>query len=162
VLTVAATIALGLGINVALFTLFNAYVLRPIPIRDPDTLYTFIWRTRAGGVHAFSWDEYRRLREDTSVFSEVAAVQRVQTRLNGRLFRGQLVTGNYFQMLDVGTALGRPLLPGDAAVVGRNPVLVISFEAWHTIFAGRPDIVGTKIMLRGSLPCKSLKTDRAK
>jgi putative ABC transport system permease protein len=150
VLTVAATIALGLGINVALFTLFNAYVLRPIPIRDPDTLYTFTWRTRAGGVHAFSWDEYRRLREDTSVFSEVAAVQRVQTRLNGRLFRGQLVTGNYFQMLDVGTALGRPLLPGDAAVVGRNPVLVISFEAWHTIFAGRPDIVGTKIMLRGS------------
>jgi putative ABC transport system permease protein len=111
VVTVAATIALGLGINVALFTLFNAYVLRPIPIRDPDSLYTFTWTTRAGRQHAFAWEEYRRLRDGSGVFSEVAAVQSVQTRLNGRIVRGQLVTGNYFQMLGVGTALGRPLLP---------------------------------------------------
>ena len=150
VLTVAATIALGLGINMALFTLFNAYVLRPIPVRDPYSLYTFTWTTRAGSQHAFSWDEYRRLREDVGVFSEVAAVQSVQTRLNGRVFRGQLVTGNYFQMLGVGTALGRPLLPGDAAVPGREPVIVVSFEAWQTVFAGRSDIIGTKIMIRGS------------
>ena len=121
VVTVAATIALGLGINLALFTLFNAYVLRPIPVRDPYSLYTFTWTTRAGRQHAFSWDEYRRLREDSRAFSEVAAVQYVQTHLNGRVFRGRLVTGNYFQMLGVGTALGRTLLAEDAAVPGREP-----------------------------------------
>ena len=65
VLTVAATIALGLGINTVLFTLFNAYVLRPIPIRDPYSLYTFTWTTRAGRAHVFSWDEYQRLREES-------------------------------------------------------------------------------------------------
>jgi predicted permease len=150
VLTVAATIALGLGINMALFTLFNAHVLRPIPIRDPHSLYTFTWTTRAGRQHAFSWDEYRRLREESGVFSEVAAVHYVQTRLNGRVFRGQLVTGNYFHMLGVGTALGRTLLPGDAVVPGGEPVVVLSFEAWQRIFGGRTDIIGTKIMIRGS------------
>src|SRR5262245_23722810 len=101
VLTVAATIALGLGVNMALFTLFNAYVLRPIPVRDPYDLYTFTWTTRGGRQHAFSWDEYRRLRDDGRTFSDIAAVQPVQTRLNGRVFRGQLITGNYFQMLGV-------------------------------------------------------------
>ena len=150
VLTVAATIALGLGINTALFTLFNAYVLRPIPIRDPYSLYTFTWTTRAGRAHAFSWDEYQRLREESGAFSEVAAVQSVQTRLDGRVFRGRLVTGNYFPMLGAGTALGRTILPGDAVVPGREPVVVVSFEAWQTIFGGRTDIIGTRILIRGS------------
>jgi predicted permease len=150
VVTVAATVALGLGINTALFTLFNAYVLRPVAVRDPHSLYTFTWTTRAGQPHAFSWDEYQRLREDTRAFSEVAAVLRVQARLDGRVFQGQLVTGNYFQMLGVGTALGRPLLPEDAAAPGRDPVVVVSYEAWQTRFAGRPDIIGTTMMIRGS------------
>ena len=48
VLTVAGTIALGLGLNLALFTLFNAYVLRPISIRDPYSLYGFTWTDRQG------------------------------------------------------------------------------------------------------------------
>jgi putative ABC transport system permease protein len=149
VVTVAATIALGLGINMALFTLFNAYVLRPIAVRDAYSLYTFTWTTREGHKHAFSWDEYQRFREDNRAFSEVAAVLHVQTRLDGRVFQGQLVTGNYFQMLGVEAALGRTLLPEDAAAPGRDPVVVLSYEAWHTIFAGRPDIIGTKIMIRG-------------
>lgn len=70
--------------------------------------------------------------------------------MDGRVFRGQLVTGNYFQMLGVGPALGRTLLPGDAAVPEREPVIVVSFEAWQTMFAGRPDIIGRTIMIRGS------------
>src|SRR5262245_33129152 len=129
VLTVAGTIALGLGVNTALFTLFNAYVLRPLPILDPASLYTFTWTTRDGRAHAFSWDEYRRFHDDNGVFTEVAAVEFVQTRLDGRVFRGQLVTGNYFQMLGVGTALGRTLLPRDAAVPDGEPVIVVSFDA---------------------------------
>jgi predicted permease len=147
VLTVAVTIALGLGINITLFTLFNAYVLRPIAVHDPYSLYTFTWTTRAGHAHAFSWDEYERLREDRRAFSEVAAVLRFQTRLDGRIVQGQLVTGNYFHMLGVGTALGRTLLPEDAA--GHDQVVVLSYEAWHTRFNSRLDIVGTKITIRG-------------
>ena len=149
VLTVAGTIALGLGLNLALFTLFNAYVLRPISIRDPYSLYSFTWADREGNGHAFSWDEYEQFEKEKPAFSEVAAVQYVYTRVDGHVFQGQLVTGNYFQMLGVGAQLGRPLLPEDASAPGREPVIVLSYQAWHSIFGGRPDIVGTKIMVRG-------------
>jgi len=149
VLTVAGTIALGLGLNLALFTLFNAYVLHPISIRDPYSLYSFTWADREGNGHAFSWDEYGQFEKEKPAFSEVAAVQYVYTRVDGHVFQGQLVTGNYFQMLGVGAQLGRPLLPEDASAPGREPVIVLSYQAWHSIFGGRPDIVGTKIMVRG-------------
>jgi len=149
VLTVSVTIALGLGLNLALFTLFNAYVLRPISIRDPYSLYSFTWTDRQGGGHAFSWDEYRQFEKENPAFSEVSAVQYVYTRVDGHVFQGQLVTGNYFQMLGVGSALGRPLLPEDASAPGREAVIVLSYEAWQSMFGGRPDIIGTKLVVRG-------------
>jgi predicted permease len=149
VLTVSGTIALGLGLNLALFTLFNAYVLRPISIRDPYSLYSFTWTDRQGRGHAFSWDEYQQFEKEIPAFSEAAAVQYVYTRVDGHVFQGQLVTGNYFQMLGVGPELGRPLLPEDADAPGREAVLVLSYQAWQSMFGGRPDIVGTKIMIRG-------------
>ncbi len=149
VLTVAGTIALGLGLNTALFAVFNAYVLRPISVRDPYSLYGFTWTNREGAGHAFSWNEYRQFERDNPPFSELAAVQHLYTRLDGRPFQGQLVTGNYFQMLGIGAAMGRTLLPGDAIEPGRDPVIVLSYQTSQTVFAGRPDIVGTKITIRG-------------
>lgn len=149
VLTVSGTIALGLGLNLALFTLFNAYVLRPVSIRDPYSLYSFTWTDRTGRGHSFSWDQYREFEKDHSAFSEVAATHSVMTRLDGRVLQGQLVTGNYFQLLGVGTVLGRPLLPEDAAVPGRDPIIVLSYQAWQDGFGGKPDIVGTKVVIRG-------------
>ena len=53
-------------------------------------------------------------------------------------------------MLGAGTALGRTILPGDAPVPGREPVVVVSFEAWQAFFGGRPDLIGTRILIRGS------------
>ncbi|MFL6353264.1 MAG: ADOP family duplicated permease [Bryobacteraceae bacterium] len=149
VFTVVATIAVGLGLNTALFTLFNAYVLRPLSVRDPYSLYSFTWRNRAGGEHAFSWREYQELEKANPAFSEIAAVRPLYTRLDGRSSQGRLVSGNYFQMLGVRPALGRVLAPDDAAVPGRNPVLVLSYSAWQTQFGSRPDIVGIKIRVRG-------------
>ena len=149
VFTVSGTIALGLGLNLALFTLFNAYVLRPLSIRDPHSLYAFTWSDRTGAEHAFSWPEYRQLADEKSAFSEIAAIQGVFTRVDGHSFRGELVTGNYFQMLGISTALGRPLLPSDAEAPGREPYLVLSYQAWQNIFGGRADIVGAKILIRG-------------
>ncbi|HLY17317.1 MAG TPA: ABC transporter permease, partial [Bryobacteraceae bacterium] len=149
VLTVAGTIALGLGLNTSLFTLFNAYVLRPLAVRDPYSLYTFTWTNHAGEGHAFTWGEYRDLANNNPAFSEAAAAEGIFTRLDGRPLQGLLVSGNYFQMLGVGTAVGRPLLPDDAAAPGRDPFIVISYQLWQSMFAGRTDIVGIKILIRG-------------
>src|SRR5690348_1973920 len=60
VFTVVATIGVGLGLLVTLFTLFNAYVLRPLAVRDPAALYEVSWRSR-NGWHAFATDTYRTL-----------------------------------------------------------------------------------------------------
>lgn len=149
VLTVSGTIALGLGLNLALFTLFNAYVLRPLSVRDPYRLYSFTWSDRVGREHAVSWDQYQQLAKDRPVFSEVAAVQGLDTRVEGHAIEGELVSGNYFQMLGLGTALGRPLVPEDSRVPGRDPILVLSYQAWQSKFGGRPNILGTTIMMRG-------------
>ena len=149
IFTVSGTIALGLGLNLALFTLFNAYVLRPLSVRDPYSLYSFSWSEPSGREHAFSWDEYQQLVKQKPAFSDVAAVQFVYTRVNGHAFVGELVTGNYFQMLGVGTTLGRPLLPTDSGAPGSEPFIVLSYQAWQGKFGGRPDIIGAKIMIRG-------------
>lgn len=149
VFTVAGTIALGLGLNLALFTLFNAYVLRPLSVSDPYSLYSFSWTDHSGREHAFSWDEYQELANEKSAFSEVAAFSGLYTRIDRHSFHGLLVTGNYFRMLGVGAALGRPLVAEDADAPGRQPVLVLSYEAWESKFGGRPDIVGSKVMIRG-------------
>ena len=149
VFTVSGTIALGLGLNLALFTLFNAYVLRPLSVHDPYSLYAFTWSDRVGREHGFSWDEYQRLVKEKPAFSDVAAVQGLFTRVNGHAVQGELVSGNYFQMLGVGTALGRPLLPKDSEVPGREPYIVLSHQGQQSIFGGRGDIIGAKILIHG-------------
>jgi hypothetical protein len=62
-LTVVGTIGLALGLNTALFTIFNAYVLRPLAVRDPYSLYQFTWITKSGDGHGFhlkDFEEFRR------------------------------------------------------------------------------------------------------
>src|SRR5579872_2146915 len=148
-LTVIGTIALGIGLNTALFTIFNAYVLRPLSIHDPYSLYSFTWVNRAGRSHAFSWREFDSFRKNNQVFSEVAALRLLYARVDGHPMMGELVTGNYFQMLGVGALLGRTLLPEDALAPGRDPVIVLSYSAWKNKLGGDSGIIGKKIVLHG-------------
>jgi len=66
VVTVIGTIALGLGLNTAVFTLFNYIVLRPFPVRDPYSLYAFTWADRLHREQAFSWHEFENFRKEQS------------------------------------------------------------------------------------------------
>ena len=147
VLTVTVTIALGLGVNTALFTLFDAYYLRPIPVRDPHSLYEMFWINRSGDVNDFSWPEYREFLAQNPAFSEAAAFRWAEVRLAGRRLSGVLVTDDYFRMLGVRPALGRTLLPGDASTSAA--VVVLAHTTWQSQFGGASDIVGKKIFLRG-------------
>src|ERR1035438_1358391 len=74
-LTVVATIALGLGILTALFTALNAIYLRPLPVRDPHSLYELFWVDHAGNGRDFSWPEYREFLAQNPAFSEALAFQ---------------------------------------------------------------------------------------
>ncbi len=145
--TVVSTIALALGLNTALFTLFDAYVLRPLAVRDPYSLYT--WGNATGGDRRFPWPEFQDLEKQTRSFEEVTGSENLLTRTEGHVMLGNLVTGNYFRMLAVKPAMGRTLLPEDAAAPGTAPVVVLSFAAWRNKFGSDPAIVGKRIAMRG-------------
>jgi predicted permease len=149
VLTVVGTISLGLGLNTALFTLFDNFVLRPLPVRDPHSLYEFSWADRAGRGHSLSWREFEDFSKNNPAFSELTAMYGLYARSEGRPLFGTLVTGNYFRMLGGVAALGRTLIPEDASAPGREPVIVLSYAAWQNKFGGDPKIVGRKLVLHG-------------
>jgi len=143
---VIGTIALGLGWNTAVFTIFNAYVLRPLAVRDPHSLYRIDWTDRAGHGHGFTWNQYQDLRTAQRAFTQVAAFSPFGIRMDGRFAQGVLVSGNYFEMLGVPALLGQARLPADS---GAEPAIVLSYAAWRNRFAADPDIVGRKVSLQG-------------
>lgn len=143
-LTVIGTIGLALGLNTTLFTIFNAYVLRPFAVHDPYSLYRVNWSTKNEAFHPFTPKEYDDFRRVDSVFADTIATSLLMTRAAGQQWVGEQVSGNYFQMLSVQTELGRPLLPGD------TNALVLSDAAWKNKFGSAPDIVGSKLSMLGS------------
>jgi predicted permease len=149
VCTVVGTIALGLGLNAALFTIFDNFVLRPFPVRDPYSLYAFDWADRSGHGHHLSWSEFEKFSKDNPVFSEVAGMNNLYVRSEGRPLIGALVTGNYFRMLGGFAYRGRMLVPEDSAAPGREPVIVLSYTTWQNKFGGDPDIIGKKLVMHG-------------
>ncbi len=149
VLTMISTIALGLGLNTAVFTIFNAYVLRPLAVRDPYSLYKLSWTSPSGSSSGFSWREFDSLRKENPAYSEVMGAHFLFARVEGHPLMGELVTGNYFRMLGVSAAHGRILVPTDAAVPGGDPVVVLSYTAWQKKFGGDPGIVGKKLVIHG-------------
>jgi predicted permease len=153
-ITVVATIALGLGLNTAIFTIFNTYVLKPFDVRDPHALYEVKWLTRSGAAPRFTWAEFETLRHDDSTFSEVLAQQHpLITRIDGRIAFVGLVSGNYFRLLGVDAEAGRTLMPSDAASPGGEAVVVLSHAFWQRQFAGDPAILGRKLLIQGQ-PCE--------
>ena len=149
--TVIAVIAVGLGINTAVFTIFDAYVLRPVAVRDPDSLYRLRWTDRRGNDHLFTWKQFEELTRDKDqrVLSDPITERFVMARIETRPMFGRLVTGNFFQALGVGAQHGRTLVPADSSAPGSSPVLVLSHQAWQHQFGGDPAIIGKKLLVRG-------------
>lgn len=148
-LTVVLTIALGLGLNTAVFTAFDAYVLRPFAVRNPHALADYVWHDRKGYAHALTWPGLQQMRRDNTAFAETFGYMNMLARVGGQPVFGQFVTGNYFSMLGVGPALGRTLQPEDVMTPGAGAVTVLSHAAWQGRFAGDSSIIGKQIAIRG-------------
>lgn len=150
-LAVVGTIGVALGINTTTFTVINAYALRPFAVHNPWALHNFTWYGKNGQGHRFTWAQYQDLAARKSPFSDVIAFENLGTGvgIGGNTLFGQLVSGNYFAMLGVGVAAGRPLLPRDAAEPGSAAVVVVSYDTWRNKFGADPDLVGQKLYLRG-------------
>jgi predicted permease len=149
------TLALGIGANTAIFSMVDAFLLRPLPVKDPAQINVLAFQQKQGNfLTQFSLADYRDIRDQsTSVFSEVFAYQ---FGLDGLSVDGKAdrimtnyVSGNYFSALGLKPALGRFILPTEGDVPGADPVMVLGYSYWQTRFGGDPGIVGRKVTVDG-------------
>jgi predicted permease len=161
-LTVIITLALGIGANAAVFTLFDQVLLRMLPVQRPQELVRFEWTgdfegsaSSFGGdqTNYFSYPMYKDLRDQNHVFDGVLATDQAYVGVSwhnqAENKDAEIVTGNYFQLLGVKPALGRLLNQQDDTAKNANAVAVLSYDYWRTRFAGSPDVVGQGILING-------------
>jgi macrolide transport system ATP-binding/permease protein len=151
------TLALGIGVNTALFTLFNAIALRPLPVKDPDRVVK-VYRKELGdygrGVRGsssmLSYPEYTGHRENTQSFTGLTAYADVSLTLGGAEgegIKGLLITENYFSVLGAEMALGRTFIPEECSTPGASPVAVLSHRFRQRRFGADENPIGKSIVL---------------
>lgn len=151
------SLGLGIGANTAIFSLIDQLLLRMLPVENPRQLVQVTARGphygSNWGMNAMSYPMYKDVRDKAEVFSGVLA--RFTTSLslgyNGQteLVQGELVTGNYFQVLGVKAALGRTFVPDDDVKPGDAPLAMLTYDFWQSRFAADPDIAGKIVHLNG-------------
>lgn len=154
--TAAITLSLGLGLgaNIAIFTLANTVLLRSLPVQNPPQLF-FIDNSggKSGGSSGPPYPCYELLRDHNTHFTGMAAFEqrRFRVTIDGaeETMPGQYASGSYFEVLGLRAALGRLLKPADDSVVGRGgpdgAVAVISYRLWEGRFGRDANIVGKTI-----------------
>ena len=154
--TVIGVLTLGIGLNAAVFTMLKGMALSPLAGVDASGRLAVIFgETSAGRPVRVSYPDYRYLRDHDRAFSDlfgstVAPVNLGRGR-GARLVWGELVTGNYFRVLDVRVQRGRTLLPSDEVAPGRHPVVVISDGLWRRDFSSDPAVIGKTIEINNSM-----------
>ena len=151
-LTIVATVALGLGLVAVVFTVYTLFFLRADAVRSPGELFAVeLERSTDSGTDehvSLARPEYDAMRRETSVFTDMAAMlDGGPPHVEGHLARSFLVTGNFFQVLGVQAALGRPLLPEDDQRTEGRPVIVLSHAGWHKLFQGERGVIGRRVMI---------------
>lgn len=158
--TAVVTLALGIGANTAIYSLLDQVILRSLPVQRPEQLVMLSYtgsdrgRTSAYGGSSedyFSYPMYRDIRDKNSVFNGVLATDQVQVGIQWHnqpeLINGELVSGNYFEVLGIKPALGRLLVQSDDETQERNPVVVLSYGYWQRRFGSDPRVVNDTILI---------------
>jgi macrolide transport system ATP-binding/permease protein len=161
--TAVITLGLGIGLNSAIFSLFDALMLRALPVRDPNAVVNIYQRIqdKAGGYRSFSYPEYVALRESNDVFSGLVAFSWIPAEIEtptrstadgAEEAQGLLVTADYFSLLGGGVAVGRTFLPEeDDETRGSHPIIVLSHGFWEQHFNSDRSIVGKSVKINGIL-----------
>jgi macrolide transport system ATP-binding/permease protein len=146
------SLALGIGANIAIFSLVNAVLLRPLPVKESSRLVEVYGALHNGADFTLqSYLNYKDYRDRNDVFSGLFVYRIVVSSLshNGSNERvwGFLASGNYFDVLGVKPILGRAFLPEEDQTPGSHPVAVLSYPCWQKRFGADPAIVGRTILL---------------
>jgi predicted permease len=161
------TLALGIGANTAIFSVLEALLLQSLPVERPEELVLFSDSASEGTRVSdgdpvegpwtlYSYAAYRHFAENVPQFAALAAFRSGEERLSvvadggegAKLEPGQLVSGNYFDVLGVAPLLGRTLKPADDAP-GAAPVAVVSHAYWQERWPDDPSAVGRTVSVNG-------------
>ena len=147
---VIGILALGIAAATAVFSLFDAVLLEPLPFRDPERLVTLHERRPDSAGGPLSGHEIVAWRERTRAFDGIAAYQYEQFTLTGAgepsVLDALAVSANYFDVLGVTAALGRTFAPGEDQP-GTTQIVVLSHRLWQARFAGNPGAITRTILL---------------
>ncbi len=172
------TLALGIGANTAMFSLIDAVMLRPLPVRDPQRLVILKWGARqwprtnvfyawsgcpikAAGLKepvpagcSFSYPMFEQVRAENGVFAGVFAflpAGQVAVNIDGNstVASGEFVSGEFFPTLGIRPALGRLLGPSDDGA-DASPVAVLSYTFWKRQFGSAPSVIGRSVVVNGA------------
>ncbi len=157
------SLALGIGANAAIFSLFEQMLLRPLPVEAPEQLVNLgapgptpgsTSCSQAGNCdEIFSYEMFRDLERAQSGFSGIAAHRAFGANLahSNQTTRGQgmLVSGSYFPVLGLQTAMGRLLDTGDDQTIGEHYVTVLSYDYWENRLGADPGILNQSIIING-------------
>lgn len=158
------SLALGIGANAAIFSIFNQMLLRPLPVEEPDRLVNLAAPGPKPGSQScnqagdcdevFSYLMYRDLESDPGSFSAIAAhrlfganlARSGETTTSGE---GLYVSGSYFQVLGLQAAGGRLLQPSDDQTIGEHYVTVLSHGYWQNNLGGDRNVIGGTVVVNG-------------
>ncbi|HVA63694.1 MAG TPA: ABC transporter permease [Terriglobales bacterium] len=159
------TLALGIGANVAIFTLVDATMLRPLPVSHPEQLAILTDPTDSGTSYGTSggtrsllgYSEYLSLRDHNQVFSGLLAAesdtQKPDLEWGGDAAlepaQTKLVSANYFSVLGISAYRGRIFAANEGVKIGADPVAVMSYAYWNRRFSRDPGVVGRSFRLHG-------------
>ena len=156
-------IALGIGVNTAIFGVVNAVLFRPLPFYDPGRLVTISMTNPKGGLGGISFPDFQDLRDGSRAFAGRAFRGRSFAGMAAHRFgffnltgggepeevRGEGVSANLFAVLGVGAAHGRVFLPEEDEP-GRNRVVVLSDSLWRRRYHTNPGVLGQSINLNNA------------
>ena len=157
------SLALGIGANAAIFSLFDQMLLQALPVQEPERLVNLSNPgpkpgsqscSQAGSCEeVFSDAMFRDLEEATAGFSGVVAHRAFGTNLAAAdqtvSGTGMLVSGSYFPVLGVRPALGRLLVPEDDETIGENYVTVLGYDYWENQLGLDPGVLNSSIIVNG-------------
>jgi macrolide transport system ATP-binding/permease protein len=155
-LFVVVTLALGIGMTSATFSMVDALIFRPYPVPHPGNVVTLAGTTHDSMIEDFSYREYLDIRSKTKSYAGVIAYADMQAvgfstepTATPRVKGGMMVSGNFFHVLGVEPRLGRGFREDEDQVPGRDAVVVLGADFWRHEFAGDPTVVGQTVRLNG-------------
>ena len=146
------TLALGIGANAAIFSGVSAFILRPLPVPDAHLLVRPMEMAEDRGISdELSYPDFVDYRNQATVFESISAEDMLPVALDSEnqsdVIWGQVVSGSYFDVVQIKPIMGRAFSPEEDNAPGAHPVVVIGQGLWERRFGSDPNIVGKTIRL---------------